>query len=99
MNGYDLDGVLTAGVVPRPPWVCISGRTYAEAGAVVPPILGQSEGNYFRGVGLFGDAVHAGHFKADKITELGVTDFWEDDPVQAAIIGERCPGCRVHLVA
>lgn len=97
MNGYDLDGVLTRGVVPTPPWVCISGRTHAEAGDV-PEILSESEGNYFRGTGLYGDAADAGQFKANKINELGVTAFWEDDAYQAQIILDGCPNCKVYLV-
>jgi hypothetical protein len=97
LNGYDCDGVLTVGVVPERPWVCISGRTHAEAG-VVPAILSESQGNYFRGVGPYDVHHHPGRFKAEKINELGVTRFFEDDPIQADIIRASCPGCEVYLV-
>lgn len=94
MTGYDIDGVLTAGVMPEPGSVVISGRTFAEyddtarRAATRCPV-------YIRGVGAFGDRDHAGRFKAETINRLGVTKFYEDDPVQIAIIRELCPGCEV----
>jgi len=56
--GYDIDGVLTAGVKPVGNYVVISGRTFAEydnfakQAASLAPV-------YIRGVGLYGDRVHA----------------------------------------
>lgn len=98
MNGYDVDGVLTAGIVPEPPFVVISGRTLAEGKPDIPG----AEGIYMRGEyrhdPAYGDRREAGEFKAEKINELGVTKFWEDDPYQANIILELCPDCTVVLV-
>lgn len=97
MTGYDIDGVLTAGFEPSPDSVVISGRTFAEyddfvkRAAQVCPV-------YIRGVGEYGDRWHAGKFKAAMISALGVTTFYEDDPVQVEIIEQANPGCKVVKV-
>ncbi len=92
--GYDIDGVLTAGIKPTGNYVVISGRTFAEyddfakQAALLAPV-------YIRGVGLYGDRIHAGNFKASIINFLDVTEFHEDDDVQIKIITENCPRCQV----
>lgn len=92
--GYDIDGVLTAGVKPVGNYVVISGRTFAEyddfakQAAAIAPV-------YIRGVGVYGDRVHAGQFKASMINFLNVIEFHEDDDVQIDIIKANCPGCQV----
>lgn len=93
LTGYDLDGTLTA--PPPTGSVVISGRTFAEyddlakrIAAVVPV--------YIRGVGAFGDRQAAGEFKAQMITHLGVTVFYDDDDLQAEIIRQRCPNVEVR---
>ena len=97
MIGYDIDGVLTAGVALEPGSVVISGRTFAEyddfakRAAQLCPV-------YIRGVGVYGDRVHAGNFKAAMIRALGVTKFYEDDPVQIEIIQQANPACEVVQV-
>lgn len=97
MTGYDIDGVLTKGVEVGPDDVVISGRTFAEyddfarAAAQICPV-------YIRGVGLYGDATHAGMFKAEMIHMLGVTKFYEDDPQQISIIKAINPDCEVVKV-
>lgn len=94
MNGYDIDGVLTAGCDIELPAVVISGRTFAEyddfakAAAKICPV-------YIRGVGAYGDQFAAGLWKAEMILKLGVTKFYEDDPVQIAIINELAPDCVI----
>lgn len=94
MNGYDIDGVLTAGYVPQPGDVVISGRTFAEydhtakRAAQICPV-------YIRGVGKFGDEEHAGKFKAEMIRALGVTKFFEDSERQIAIIRAMNPTCEI----
>lgn len=103
MNGYDLDGVLTAGVLPEHPYVVISGRTWSEpaaitdlvglAGVVMPP-----RAIAVRGTGAVGDRPAAGYFKANMINLWRVTRFVEDDQLQADIIREHCPGCTVVTV-
>lgn len=94
LRGYDIDGVLTAGVKPRGNFVIVSGRTFAEydefakRAAKIAPV-------YIRGVGAYGDQVHAGQFKAAMIMLLGIEEFHEDDPVQIDIIRKHCPKCTV----
>lgn len=94
MIGYDIDGVLTSGFTPQPNDVVISGRTFVEYdntaknAALICPV-------YIRGVGRRGDKQHAGRFKANMIQILGVTRFYEDDPVQIAIIQMQNPDCEI----
>jgi hypothetical protein len=42
--------------------------------------------------------VAAGHWKATVIALCGVSVFYEDDPVQAKVIRERCPTCELRMV-
>lgn len=97
MTGFDIDGVLTAGVKPVHPYVAISGRTMDEFDRTVKQI-GTGGAIYLRPFGKFGDATAAGHWKATVIGLVGVTKFYEDDPTQAAIIRMRCPWCTVVMV-
>jgi len=96
VTGYDIDGVLTRNDIA---WdlqdaVVISGRTFAEyddlarRAAQLCPV-------YIRGVGIYGDRMHAGNFKAETIRRLGVDRFYEDDPLQATIIRNAVPSCEV----
>jgi hypothetical protein len=96
VRGYDIDGVLTAGIRPEGPFVIISGRTFAEYDGVAMAAAQQGP-LYIRGVGAYGDRRHAGEFKADMIAMLGVTEFHEDDPLQAEIIAQRNPGCTIVI--
>lgn len=98
MIGYDIDGVLTAGVIPASDSVVISGRTFAEYDQTCVA-LAASMPVYIRGSGAFGDAEDAGRFKAMMIRHLGVTLFHEDDQVQAAIIKREVPTCEVVMIA
>ncbi len=101
LRGYDIDGVLVPRkVMPVGKYVVISGRkeskdrerTFSEIGTAMPIYLRPDS------MGADGDAIAAGRWKAQKILELDVTDFYEDDETQAAIIRERCPDCRVRMV-
>lgn len=96
MKGYDIDGVLTSGIIPEQGSVVISGRTireyddFAKAAAQKCPV-------YIRGVGEFGDQVAAGKFKA-MIKHLGVTEFYEDDQIQIDIIKKTNPKVKIIKV-
>lgn len=92
--GTDLEGTfsLSSGAT-----VCISGRTFAEYDHVAKAVASQMP-LYIRGHGTYGDRHHAGGFKALMINELGVTKYFEDDPLQADIIRMLCPFCEVVLV-
>ena len=96
-TGYDIDGVLTAGLVPDPDSVVISGRTFAEYDDVAKKAA-QICPVYIRGIGAYGDRSQAGWFKATMIHALGVTKFYEDDPVQIEIIKQANPDCKVIQV-
>jgi len=94
MIGYDIDGVITAGIMPGSDCVVISGRTFAEydetakKAAQICPV-------YIRGSGAYGDRKEAATFKAYMINWLFVTEFHEDDPFQIEIIARDCPHCVV----
>jgi len=97
MKGYDIDGVLTSGIVPEKDSVVISGRTFAEyddfakkAAQLVPV--------YIRGKGAYGDRQAAGEFKAEMIRFLGVTEFYEDDQLQIDIIHRVNPKVIINKI-
>lgn len=92
--GYDIDGVLTAGIKPVGIYVIISGRTFSEYDDIAK-LLSAMAPVYIRGIGLHGDRIHSGNFKATMINFLGVTEFHEDDDIQINIINTNCPNCRV----
>jgi hypothetical protein len=96
-TGYDIDGVLTAGYTPTADDVVISGRTFAEYDDVAKKAA-QICPVYIRGAGVYGDRMQAGRFKAMMILELSVNRFYEDDPLQAAIIRFHAPDCDVVVV-
>ena len=94
MRGYDVDGVLTAGVKPEKPYVVISGRTIDEWDKTVKEI-GIEAPIYLRPNGEYGDHLLEGIWKAEMITKLGVTEFHEDVEIQYEIIKRYCPNCKV----
>jgi hypothetical protein len=101
LRGYDLDGVLSVGITPVKPYVIISGRLVDETEKTQVEFADQiknSEGIYLRPEGAYGDHISAGEWKAKIITELGVTAFYEDHPVQAEIIRQKCPSCQLYMV-
>lgn len=94
LNGYDYDGTLDVGnIKPKKPFVVITGRTWFEGKPDVPDAVGI----FMRGDGRVGDREAAGRFKAQTIERLGVQSFWENDPLQVAIIQDLCPEVKVHL--
>ncbi len=94
LTGYDIDGVLTAGIKPIGNYVVISGRTFLEYDDFVIKIASIAP-VYIRGTGLYGDRIHAGNFKASIINLLKVDEFHEDDDIQIEIITKNCPDCKV----
>lgn len=91
MVGYDIDGTLT-GHEDLTGCVVISGRTFAEYDDTCKELAARVP-VYIRGVGAYGDRRHAGVFKAQMIRVLGVTEYHEDDALQAAIIRDMCQDC------
>ncbi len=102
MIGYDLDGTIyrngTIRVVDLTDAVVISGRTFVEYDDVARRVA-QKCPVYIRGTGLYGDVAASGTFKALMVALLGVTVFYEDDPVQVEIIKQGNPDCEVVLVS
>lgn len=98
LRGYDFDRVCSIGINLEQPCVIVSGRTFSEYDDFIKSFA-QEYPVYIRGVGSRGDAVHAGLHKASIINLLGITEFYEDDPVQMRIILEKCPSCTVYLVS
>lgn len=91
--GYDLDGTLDERP-PPPGSVVITGRTFAEYDERARR-LAQHVPVYIRGTGRYGDREHAARFKSHMIDLLGVTTYFDDDPVQVEIIRRLSPGCEV----
>lgn len=92
--GWDIDGVITAGLQPQSGAVVVSGRTWAEYDDVAKTIAAQFP-TYIRGKGEYGDHEAAAYFKATMIWILGITEFHEDHPLQAKIIAGCCPNVTV----
>jgi len=97
LNGYDFDHVLTAGVVPEPPYVVVTGRTLLEYSDELKA-WAQEVPVYVRGTGPIGHHLSAGLFKADIIKWLNITTFYEDNDEEIAIIRRNCPRCEVVKV-
>ena len=96
LNGYDIDGVLTKGIKPIEPYVVISGRMFTRFQETVREI-GTNAPIYLRPYGSRLDRELAGEWKAEMINKLGVTDFWEDDPVQSKVIAAKTK-CNLIIV-
>ena len=97
LKGYDIDGVLTNGILPTGNYVVISGRTISEYDSVCAD-LAKHVPVYVRYSGIRGDRKHAGEFKSAIINMLGVNEFFEDDVIQIEIIKKLCPDCVVHHI-
>ena len=99
MNGYDFDGVVTAGVVPNPGDVIITGRSWEEAGETLVWLdkLGIKVPVYFCPVAYGGKTIElSGNWKLFICNSLGVTEFFEDDERQANILREA--GIHVTVI-
>ena len=104
--GFDVDGVLVCrGKLTIPPphhlregsphfHVVVSGRTFQEYDGNIRELAHRLP-TYIRGSGEYGDRQDAGRFKAMMVEVLGITDFYEDDPLQAEAIMVRNPLCNV----
>ena len=112
---YDFDGVVSIGIRPRfSDDVIITGRCQEEAPYVFAKLaeMGIATNVYFNQMTLAerGDhtvkaRTYSGKHKAKTISELAeqginVVRFFEDDPVQKAIIEENHPNLPVvHIVS
>ncbi len=102
MNGYDIDGVLTKGVIPEEPYVIITGRPYLWAEKTFKEL--ENLGIKHHVVYLNPESVDyynpkiSGAWKAEMINKLKITEFYEDEIIQADIIREVCKDCKLNLV-
>ncbi|QFR57788.1 hypothetical protein CPT_Moby_040 [Stenotrophomonas phage Moby] len=97
-HSFDIDGVISIGIRPSPGAIIITGRSYEERA--------ETEA-YLKHLGISNDVFYnplkwseksrtsSGEHKAEIINLQGVTRHFEDDPIQAQVIRERCPNCYV----
>ena len=113
--GYDFDGVVSIGVTPRfSDDIIITGRCIDEKEYVFEKLkeLGVTSNVYFnpmtlaeRGNHTVQARTYSGQHKARTIKKLreegyNLTRFFEDDPIQKAIIEEANPDVEVvHIVS
>lgn len=103
MRAYDIDGVLTSGHKPKKPYVVISGRRLSDWDRTVKEI-GTEGVIYLRPYGpqegpiTVMDHIMSGVWKGEMINKLGVTEFHEDVDLQAQIIREYAPNCKIHMI-
>jgi hypothetical protein len=95
--GADFDSTITAGwVPPSDDYVVITGR-FPHEEDVVRKVVGDGHRIFTRTPEATTDEL-IGRFKARTIKELGVVEFWDDNPIHVAVIRQECPGVVVHHV-
>ena len=101
-RSYDIDGVLTEGVIPENPYIVISGRRDSEWKEVMALLhrlgIPASVPVYLRPHGDPADRIQAGTWKSMIIALAGIDVHFEDDPLQAQII-TALARCKVILVS
>ena len=101
MNGYDIDGVITAGVMPNPGDVIITGRSHEESAETYAMLhkLGIFNAVYFNPLDFHDKTPDdSGKWKALMCHYLIVEMFYEDEERQAEIIREVNPDTTVVMV-
>ena len=101
MRSYDIDGVITLGIMPEMPCIIVSGRLHTltketreqfKKLGVDPDIP-----IYLRPTGAPADRVLAGVWKATIINWAKVDEHIEDDELQASII-RSMTNARVTMI-
>lgn len=82
---------------PIAPYVVITGRMYGDFAHTLQQI-GGAVAIYMRPADMLKTEDVSGVWKAHMINLLGVEEFYEDRPEQAAIIRRDCPNYRVIMV-
>lgn len=97
-KAFDIDGVITIGIHPGKEDLIITGRSFEEA-PETEELLERKEitNQVYYSNTRYAAKTRDGsaRFKAQMINALGVTRFFEDDPVQIEIIQNLCHGCKV----
>lgn len=106
INGFDIDGVISVGIYPGKDDVIITGRSFEEIEETNQLLLNKEIFNeaYFNDV-IFEQKTRksSGYHKAMTIKKLEkdnikIVNFFEDDPIQAALIEKFCPTVNVIRV-
>ena len=101
INGYDFDGVITAGLIPREHDVIITGRSFCMAKETYEILndLGIKNPVYFNPQHR-GDSTResSGEWKSLMISKLLIDKFFEDDPVQANVIKKNNPNVTLVYI-
>jgi hypothetical protein len=103
VNGFDCDGVITVGLYPGPDDIIITGRSYEEQRETLEMLKKKGITNpvYFNPV-KFKEKTResSGQHKVNVLrTQPEITVFFEDDPIQKAVIEEALPDVTVvHIV-
>lgn len=107
VNGFDCDGVITVGIHPGPTDIIITGRSFEEKPETQAMLEKRGINNIvFYNKLKFNDKTRksSGEHKATKIKKLReegveIVNFFEDDPIQKAVIERECPWVNViHIV-
>jgi hypothetical protein len=101
MNGFDFDGVISLGIYPGPEDIIITGRSFEEQAETISFIRSKNIQNiiYFNPQPFSKKSrKSSGIYKAKKIKELGITRFFEDDPVQIKEILKINPDLEIIYI-
>lgn len=106
MKGYDIDGVLSTGkFMPTAEDVILSARGYDSYQRTIEHLKswGITEYKYiflapYKHEWISGKDWIGGAFKAEIINRIGITEFYEDNPMQIDVIKNNCPNCNVIKV-
>jgi len=98
MNGYDIDGVITIGLLPQKDDIIISGRSKDELPETIKLIqkLNLDNSFYLNPIPFEQKTREkSGYFKVGMLNvfkemKVDIDKYFEDDPVQADIIEKHC---------
>lgn len=102
MNGYDIDGVITAGLIPGPQDIIVTGRSYEESAETIQMLRRRGIFNavYFNPVSFHDKGLaNSGRWKAKVICLFDLDKFYEDDPYQINVINDYIRNHGDRLVA
>lgn len=105
MNGYDIDGVLTAGIIPVEPFIVVTGRPvtrFKETKDWLDKTFPRYIALYIRPTLADGDVEAAADWKSCIIHCANLANFYEDEERQCARIltnlGYSKHPCKLHRV-
>lgn len=106
MKGYDFDGVITRGILPKPGDCIITGRTWHEVERTQKEMKKLGIENIpvyymppsWKGLPRKEGLIRTGEWKAKMLNELEITEFYEDHPVQKESIEKHWNGTVHHVV-